>query len=222
MNFETLLDALMREHDGQVVVLVSARADDLCHDRRPALVPACRPGPIDSPRRHRPVGRAWSHLGSRPQEYYDLLQGTQTSQKLFTGLLAFDQFTVFFRLFLTTFLILVTALTAISGIPDLRGRSRFLHAALWRHARHVADGQCQQPADPVPGRRDGQRSQLRDGGLPQGPSQEQRSVAQVRGLRGRGRGRHALRHQPDGRPVGNGQLHRDGCQPRPGGGRARG
>ncbi len=34
-------------------------------------------------------------------------------------MLAYDQFTVFFRLFLITFVILVTALTALSGIPDL-------------------------------------------------------------------------------------------------------
>jgi NADH-quinone oxidoreductase subunit N len=37
----------------------------------------------------------------------------------FTGLLMYDQFTVFFRLFLLLFLILVVALTVISGIPDL-------------------------------------------------------------------------------------------------------
>jgi NADH-quinone oxidoreductase subunit N len=37
----------------------------------------------------------------------------------FTGLLVYDQFTVFFRVFLLLFLILVVALTVISGIPDL-------------------------------------------------------------------------------------------------------
>ena len=36
----------------------------------------------------------------------------------FTGLLVFDDFTVFFRVFLLLFLILVIALTVISGIPD--------------------------------------------------------------------------------------------------------
>ena len=36
----------------------------------------------------------------------------------FTGLLVYDPFTVFFRLFLSLFLILVIALTVISGIPD--------------------------------------------------------------------------------------------------------
>ncbi|MEX0717319.1 MAG: NADH-quinone oxidoreductase subunit N [Planctomycetaceae bacterium] len=40
------------------------------------------------------------------------------SQEFFTGLLVFDQFTVFFRLFLLLFLILVIALTVLSGIPD--------------------------------------------------------------------------------------------------------
>lgn len=39
--------------------------------------------------------------------------------QFFTGLLVYDQFTVFFRLFLLLFLILVVALTVISGIPDL-------------------------------------------------------------------------------------------------------
>ena len=43
-------------------------------------------------------------------------QGLQPATPLFTGLLAYDQFTVFFRLFLITFLILVTALT--SGLAN--------------------------------------------------------------------------------------------------------
>ena len=53
------------------------------------------------------------------KEFYDLANGVQSATPLFTGLLAYDQFTVFFRLFLITFVILVTALTALSGIPDL-------------------------------------------------------------------------------------------------------
>lgn len=36
----------------------------------------------------------------------------------FTGLLVFDDFTVFFRVFLLLFLVLVIALTVLSGIPD--------------------------------------------------------------------------------------------------------
>ena len=43
---------------------------------------------------------------------------TDSAGPFFTGLLVFDQFTVFFRLFLLLFLILVIALTVISGIPD--------------------------------------------------------------------------------------------------------
>ena len=39
-------------------------------------------------------------------------------ETFFTGLLVFDQFTVFFRLFLLLFLIFVIALTVLSGIPD--------------------------------------------------------------------------------------------------------
>lgn len=38
--------------------------------------------------------------------------------EFFTGLLIYDQFTVFFRLFLSLFLILVICLTRLSGIPD--------------------------------------------------------------------------------------------------------
>ena len=53
------------------------------------------------------------------KEFYDLADGLQPATPIFTGLLAYDQFTVFFRLFLITFVILVTALTAFSGIPDL-------------------------------------------------------------------------------------------------------
>ncbi len=53
------------------------------------------------------------------KEFYDLADGLQSATPIFTGLLAYDQFTVFFRLFLITFVILVTALTALSGIPDL-------------------------------------------------------------------------------------------------------
>ncbi len=117
MNFETLLDALMRDTTGKslflfapelticvtIVVLLMFRLVGLDRLIRPVAV-ALLGGLIG--------------LGFAAAEYYNLLQGTQTSQKLFTGLLVFDQFTVFFRLFLTTFLIFVTALTAISGIPD--------------------------------------------------------------------------------------------------------
>lgn len=38
--------------------------------------------------------------------------------ELFTGLLVYDEFTVFFRLFLLLFVILVIALTVLTGIPD--------------------------------------------------------------------------------------------------------
>ncbi|HUE17102.1 MAG TPA: NADH-quinone oxidoreductase subunit N [Planctomycetaceae bacterium] len=58
-------------------------------------------------------------LGIAGKEFYDLADGVQSATPIFTGLLAYDQFTVFFRLFLITFVILVTALTALSGIPDL-------------------------------------------------------------------------------------------------------
>jgi NADH-quinone oxidoreductase subunit N len=43
---------------------------------------------------------------------------TPVSREFFTGLLIYDQFTVFFRLFLLLFLVLVVYLTKLSGIPD--------------------------------------------------------------------------------------------------------
>jgi NADH-quinone oxidoreductase subunit N len=42
----------------------------------------------------------------------------QTTGPFFTGLLVFDQFTVFLKLFLLLFVILVIALTVLTGIPD--------------------------------------------------------------------------------------------------------
>jgi NADH-quinone oxidoreductase subunit N len=117
MNFETLLDALMRDTTGKSLFLF---APELTICATIVVLLLFRLVGLD--RLIRPVAIALLGgliaLGFAATEYYNLLQGTQTSQKLFTGLLVFDQFTVFFRLFLTTFVIFVTALTAISGIPD--------------------------------------------------------------------------------------------------------
>ena len=41
------------------------------------------------------------------------------SVEIFTGLLMYDKFTIFFRVFLLLFLVFVVALTILSGIPDL-------------------------------------------------------------------------------------------------------
>jgi NADH-quinone oxidoreductase subunit N len=57
-------------------------------------------------------------LGFAMKEYHDLAAGTQSSGTLFTGLIVYDQMTVFFRMFLSLFVTFVTILTAISGIPD--------------------------------------------------------------------------------------------------------
>jgi NADH-quinone oxidoreductase subunit N len=51
-------------------------------------------------------------------QFMHLQQQGDVSIELFTGLLIYDKFTVFFRLFLLLFLILVIALTVLSGIPD--------------------------------------------------------------------------------------------------------
>ncbi len=51
-------------------------------------------------------------------QFMALRQGVTEPEPFFTGMLIYDQFTVFFRLFLLLFLILVVALTVLSGIPD--------------------------------------------------------------------------------------------------------
>jgi len=44
--------------------------------------------------------------------------GGEVVQELFTGLLIFDRFTAYFRIFLMLFLVLVVTLTILSGLPD--------------------------------------------------------------------------------------------------------
>ncbi|MDA1215017.1 MAG: proton-conducting transporter membrane subunit, partial [Planctomycetota bacterium] len=58
-------------------------------------------------------------LGYATNQYLLLQQGTLPAGEYFTGLMMFDGFTVFLRIFLLLFLILVTVLTVLSGIPDL-------------------------------------------------------------------------------------------------------
>jgi len=45
--------------------------------------------------------------------------GGDVVQEIFTGLLIFDRFTAFFRIFLLLFLVLVVTLTILSGLPDV-------------------------------------------------------------------------------------------------------
>lgn len=52
------------------------------------------------------------------QFYSSQGEGAQPSIEIFTGLLLYDQFTVFFRIFLLLFLLFVIYLTMFSGIPD--------------------------------------------------------------------------------------------------------
>jgi len=52
-------------------------------------------------------------------QFIQLRQGSAGSEAYFTGLLVFDQFSVFFRVFLLLFLVLVVSLTILTGLPDL-------------------------------------------------------------------------------------------------------
>ena len=47
-----------------------------------------------------------------------LVQGTAHAESFFTGMLMFDQFGTFFRMFLSLFAILTITLTVLTGIPD--------------------------------------------------------------------------------------------------------
>lgn len=67
------------------------------------------------------LGGAVVGLGLALSQAWQLINAPSVvSEPFFTGLLIYDQFTVFFRVFLTLFLICVIALTVISGIPDNR------------------------------------------------------------------------------------------------------
>src|SRR5579872_1820708 len=57
-------------------------------------------------------------LGLAALQFKDLRDGTAESAPMFTGLLLYDPFTVYFRIFLLLFLLFVEWLTIISGIPD--------------------------------------------------------------------------------------------------------
>jgi NADH-quinone oxidoreductase subunit N len=117
MTFANLLDSLIRDTTGWSLYLF---APELSVCATIVVLLLFRLVGID--RLLRPVTIALFGglvgLGFAAAEYWEMVQGTQPAGRLFTGLLVFDQFTVFFRLFLLTFVILVTALTAISGIPD--------------------------------------------------------------------------------------------------------
>lgn len=51
-------------------------------------------------------------------QFWNVNANPAEAVEMFTGLLVFDRFTVFFRLFLLLFMVLVIALTVLSGIPD--------------------------------------------------------------------------------------------------------
>src|SRR5271154_2291612 len=104
MNFETLLDSLIRDTTGKSLFLFAPELT-VCA----TIVVLLLFRLINVDRLVRPVTNALLGglvgLGFAASEYYSLIRGTQGPEKLFTGLLVFDQFTVFFRLFLLTFII---------------------------------------------------------------------------------------------------------------------
>ncbi len=61
---------------------------------------------------------AFTAFGWALCQFDRLVEGTLQSQPIFTGMLMFDQFGTFFRMFLCLFSILTITLTVLSGIPD--------------------------------------------------------------------------------------------------------
>ena len=86
----------------------------------------------------------------------------------FSGLLAFDLFGLYVRVFLLAFLALALWLSLLTGIPDREDSADFVTLLARRHARHDADGVGQPPAHGVHRRRDGEPAELRPGRVPEG------------------------------------------------------
>ncbi len=122
-----------------------------------------------------------------PSEFYNLLHGLRLPKQLFTGLLVFDQFTVFFRLFLMTFIIFVTALTAISGIPDYEDGPDFYTLLFGATIGMLLMASANNLLILFLGVEMASVPSYAMVGFLKGRRAEQRSLAQVRGLRGRGR-----------------------------------
>ncbi len=129
--------------------------------------------------------------------------------ELFTGLLVYDQFTVFFRLFLLLFVILVICahrLDAASRIDE--DGPDFYTLLLGFDHRDDVDGQRQSSFDIVPRRGNDQCAQLCDGGLFERQKSQQRSRFEICSVWCGSRRGDAVRHQPVGGSFGNGQPAR--------------
>jgi NADH-quinone oxidoreductase subunit N len=118
MNFEALIDQLIEETTQKSLGLFSPELA-LCT----AVVALLLVRLFNCERWLPPytVALAGSILGLAfaANQFFQLGQlGADGTEFIFTGLLVYDSFTVFFRIFLLLFLVLVIALTVISGIPD--------------------------------------------------------------------------------------------------------
>ena len=106
-----------------------------------------------------------------------------TSLQLFTGLLVYDSFAIYVRLFLLLFLTLALWLTLLTGIPDRDDSADFLDTFARQHARHDDDGFGESPAHGFHRRRDGQCSELCSCRFSQRKTPGQRGRSQVCHLR---------------------------------------
>ena len=92
----------------------------------------------------------------------------------FSGLLVFDTFGLFFRLFLLASLGLSIWLSLTTGIPDREDSADYITLLVGGTLGMMLMASAGHPADDVRGRRDGERPELRLGRVPQGPPAEAR------------------------------------------------
>ena len=136
--------------------------------------------------------------------------GDSTRHEMFTGMLVYDSFTVYFRMLLLFFAVLFVIFTQISGIPDRDDAPDFyslvlgatLGMCLMASANHLLTiflgvEMASVPSYALAGMLKGRRAQ-------------QRSGAEVRRLRRRRGWHHALWHQPAGRRAGQLPFADDG------------
>ncbi len=142
-------------------------------------------------------GYGWRSPGCSPPVF--LVDGTPARHEFFTGMLVYDSLTLYFRALLMFFAVALILLTRISGIPDREDGPDFYTLVLGATLGMCIMASANHLLTIFLGRRDGQRAVVCFGRHAQGAAEEQRSGAEIRSLRRRDRGHHALWHQPAGR-----------------------
>ena len=113
-NFSQIIQQLVESNTPDSVGLVRSRIGVVRNHRRLAAVAVVQLATACSSPYWVALFGAFIAFGVTWSQF----RGEVTTTEIFTGLLIYDKFTVFFRLFLLLFVILVIALTVLTGIPD--------------------------------------------------------------------------------------------------------